>query len=87
MEIVAHTDSTISAVCPGGDGWVSVSFLLRDADVKNRKVGVQKIEVMCSTVDKAVGCYTKDVFDKKKVFAEQNDRCDPNIPSPIPRFK
>lgn len=87
MDMVAHTDSTISAECPQGDGWASVSFLERDPNIKNRKQAVEKVEVYCSTVDEAIGCFTKEVFQNKAVYAKQNDHCDVSLPSPLPRFK
>ena len=79
--IVAHADSTITAECPSGDGWASVSFI--GAKPEDRKEKPEKYTVVCSTVSEARGCWMRADFEKKP-YALQEGRCDNSLPVPLP---
>lgn len=84
MKIVGHTDSTISANCPSGDGWVSISMM--DAEgAKNRTTDIDKIKIKCSSVSLSLGCYLEKDFTEKP-FAKEEGVCNQNLPSPLPKL-
>ena len=84
MVIEPHSDSTISASCPQGDGWATVTFISREGN--KARQDTETITAYCSTVDPSLGCYLKSEFQSKR-FAEENDKCNDSLPSPLPRFK
>ena len=73
--LIARGDSTISATCPQGDGWASMDL---------EKDGV-KIKLKCSTVSESIGCMPSADF-KKRTYAEQEGRCNKEIPFPLPKI-
>jgi hypothetical protein len=75
--IINRGDSTISATCPSGDGWVSV-------DLENTKTG-QRLQLKCSSVSETMGCHTKVDFNKRD-YAEQDGECNKKIPFPLPKI-
>lgn len=77
-DIYARGDSTISSTCPQGDGWASME--LRDPNFHS-----EAIKLKCSTVSLGIGCMTADDF-KNKVYANQEGKCNPDIPHPLPKI-
>ncbi len=73
--LIMRGDSTISAKCPMGDGWVSVT-LEKDQT---------KIELKCSSVSESLGCMKSDDF-KSKRFAEEDGACNRDLPFPLPKI-
>jgi hypothetical protein len=84
MKIVGHTDSTISASCPSGDGWASLSMMDVKDNAKNRTSDIEKIKVKCSTVSLNLGCYLEKDFSEKP-FSKEEGICNKNLPSPLPK--
>ena len=83
MRIVSHGDSTMTAECPQGDGWASVSFLNVVGEGKGKEV--EKYTAKCSTVSASLGCYLDKDFTNKP-FAKQENRCDANLPFPLKKI-
>ena len=75
--IYSRGDSTISNVCPNGDGWASIDLKCPD--------GVRKLK--CSTVSVALGCMAEDDF-KSKSYATDEGKCQPlnKVPHPLPKL-
>ena len=84
MKIVPHTDSTISASCPSGDGWASLT-MMDSKDGGNRTTDIEKIKIKCSTVSLNLGCYLEKDFENKP-FAQEEGRCNTSLPSPLPKI-
>lgn len=76
-EIYARGDSTQSAECPQGDGWASI-------DLTDRKANLL-IKLKCSTVSLGIGCMTDADF-KSKRYAQEEGRCNREIPFPLPKI-
>lgn len=76
--LIMRGDSTIGKNCAQGDGWASI-------DLIDDKAG-DKVEAKCSTVSEALGCMTKDDFNKRDYSSEEGT-CNKNIPYPIPKVK
>lgn len=77
-DIYARGDSTISSSCPQGDGWASME--LRDTNSYG-----EIIKLKCSTVSLGIGCMTSEDF-KNKVYANQEGKCNPDVPHPLPKI-
>lgn len=85
-DIVGHGDSTQTKSCPQGDGWASLSIMKavpNQTDNMGRPV-LDKYKVKCSTVSANLGCYLEDDF-KGKPFADQEGKCDADLPFPLPK--
>ena len=78
--LIAQTDSTMTATCPQGDGWASVKLV--DNTNPARTVGLK-----CSTVSGSVGCMTDADF-KTKAYAGDDGSCQDvsKVPFPIPKI-
>jgi hypothetical protein len=76
-ELYMRGDSTIKEDCPQGDGWASIDVRTKTGEV------VQKIK--CSTVSLSLGCLEDSDF-KTKSYANEDGRCNPSIPHPIPKL-
>ena len=76
-DIYVRGDSTQQANCPQGDGWASVDLINR--------TNSQTIKMKCSTVSIGIGCISAEDF-KNKRFAQEEDRCNSDIPFPLPKI-
>ena len=76
-KLVSHGDSTQSFECPQGDGWASLSIM----KVINKDI--EKSKIKCSTASLTLGCYIEDDFQKKP-FASEENKCNKNLPYPLP---
>lgn len=76
-DIYARGDSTISNLCPNGDGWASIDLKGSDAVLK----------LKCSTVSFSLGCMTDEDF-KNKAYAKEDGQCQPlnKVPHPLPKL-
>lgn len=76
-EIYPRGDSTITNVCPNGDGWASNELRCPNKTIK----------LKCSTVSDALGCMTEDDF-KSRAFAEDDGKCQSfsKVPHPLPKL-
>lgn len=80
FKIDARGDSTIDRTCPQGDGWASV-------DLKAATAGdMRVIKLKCSTVSAGMGCMTEEDFKKRANYANQEGRCNSEIPFPLPKL-
>jgi len=78
FDLMLRGDSTITNECPQGDGWASI-------DLENRHTG-EKIKLKCSTVSAGIGCLTEDDFKRRGEYANQDGRCNKEIPFPLPKI-
>ena len=79
--IIARSDDTQDAKCPQGDGWADLSIMR----VQGKEV--DKTQLVCSTYSSSVGCYRKEDFEKTPNLAQQNGRCNSEVPYPLPVLK
>ena len=77
-QIYPRGDSTISNVCPNGDGWASNELRCGNG---------QTLKLKCSTVSVALGCMTESDF-KTKSYAADDGQCQPlnKVPFPLPKL-
>jgi hypothetical protein len=80
MNILTRGDSTQQANCPQGDGWASVDLI----DAKTKAV---QIQLKCSTVSGAVGCYKAEDFKARSVLARQENSCNAEIPKQLKKIE
>ena len=80
VNIIAQTDSTMTPICPQGDGWASVKLI--DNTNPARQIGLK-----CSTISGSVGCMPDTEF-KTKVYAGDDGKCQPveKVPFPLPKI-
>ncbi len=78
--ILTRGDSTQQANCPQGDGWASV-----DLTHPQTKQPVQKLK--CSTVSANVGCLKDEDFKARAVLAQQENRCNAEIPKTLKKIE
>lgn len=76
-ELYVRGDSTIDAACPQGDGWASVDLKSKD--------GSKTVKLKCSTVSLSISCLEDSDF-KTKAYANQDGRCNADIPHPLPKI-
>jgi uncharacterized protein YccT (UPF0319 family) len=76
--ISTASDSTQSATCGQGDGWATLSLTNLDKKLK--------VPLKCSTVSEQLGCMTDEEF-KSKSYANQDGRCNMDIPFPLPKIQ
>lgn len=77
FSIISRSDDAQSNDCPSGDGWAELSIMKVEGKT------VDKTVLMCSTYSSSVGCYRKDDFDKLPNLANQNGKCQKNVPVPL----
>ncbi len=78
-KIKMRGDSTISATCITGDGWVTVELLH-----PNSMQSVQTLK--CSSVSGTIGCMTVDDFQARSDYAKQDGTCNRELPFPLPKI-
>jgi hypothetical protein len=78
FDLMLRGDSTITNECPQGDGWASI-------DLVNRKTD-EKIKLKCSTVSAGMGCLRDEDFKQRAEYANQEGRCNSEIPFPLPKI-
>lgn len=78
-EVIPNGDSTISADCPQGDGWASLTL-------KDVKSGQPDIKLKCSTVSLGIGCLTEADFRTRQQYQTQDGKCSSEIPFPLPKI-
>jgi hypothetical protein len=71
-------DSTQSATCGQGDGWASISLVNLDQQAK--------VSLKCSTASEQLGCMLDADF-KAKTYANQDGRCNTDLPYPLPKIQ
>jgi hypothetical protein len=72
-------DSTISATCIVGDGWVTVDLLYPET--------AQVYQTLkCSSVSGTIGCMTKEDFQERADYAKQDGSCNRDLPFPLPKI-
>lgn len=84
-KLISHGDSTQSFECPQGDGWASLT-IIKVTGLKKSEQEVEKWKIKCSTASGTLGCYLDDDFAKKP-FASEENRCNKNLPYPLPELK
>jgi hypothetical protein len=80
MNILTRGDSTQQANCPQGDGWASVDLI----DATSKAV---QLQLKCSTVSGAVGCYKASDFKARAVLSSQENRCNSEIPKSLKKIE
>lgn len=80
LNILARGDSTQQANCPQGDGWASV-------DLIDAKTKATVVKLKCSTVSSAVGCSKDEDFKARAVLAQQENRCNTDIPKTLKKIE
>ena len=76
MQLIAHTDSTISPDCPQGDGWATINAVFKNPDTG----GIEKVELLCSTYSESMGCYRRADLQQNKKLASTDGTCaDPRV--------
>lgn len=78
-KIKMRGDSTISATCITGDGWVTVELLS-----PNSMQSVQTLK--CSSVSGTIGCMTVEDFQARSDYAKQDGTCNRELPFPLPKI-
>lgn len=78
-KIKMRGDSTISATCITGDGWVTVELLH-----PNSMQSVQTLK--CSSVSGTIGCMTVGDFQARSDYAKQDGTCNRELPFPLPKI-
>lgn len=78
-KIKMRGDSTVSATCITGDGWVTVELVQ-----PNSTTSIQTLK--CSSVSGTVGCMTVDDFKARKDYAKQDGECNKELPFPLPKI-
>lgn len=78
-KIKMRGDSTISATCITGDGWVTVELLH-----PNSMQSVQTLK--CSSVSGTIGCMTVEDFQARSDYAKQDGTCNRELPFPLPKI-
>lgn len=73
---VSNGDSSQTPQCPQGDGWATLKLYSPDNS--------QQVSIKCSTVSAATGCLFDNEF-KSKPFASEDNRCNANVPFPLPK--
>jgi len=59
----------------------------RENDLKATTAGdLRVIKLKCSTVSAGLGCMTEDDFKKRANYANQEGRCNADIPFPLPKL-
>jgi len=84
-KLVSHGDSTQSFECPQGDGWASLT-IMKVTGTKKTEQEIEKWKIKCSTASATLGCYLEDDFAKKP-FANEENKCNKNLPYPLPEVK
>lgn len=78
-KIKMRGDSTISATCITGDGWVTVDLL--------SPTTMQPYQtVKCSSVSGTIGCMTVEDFQARSDYAKQDGSCNRELPFPLPKI-
>jgi hypothetical protein len=77
-KIMMRGDSTISAKCITGDGWVTVD-LLNDSGESYKKL-------KCSSVSGTIGCMTAEDFKARGDYSSQDGQCNTALPFPLPKI-
>jgi hypothetical protein len=77
-DLVLRGDSTITNDCPQGDGWASIDMLNPTTN--------HMLKLKCSTVSQGMGCMTDEDFKKRAEYANQDGKCNPEIPFPLPKI-
>lgn len=77
--ILSRGDSTIMPNCPQGDGWVSV-------DLQHSEKLEKVYKIKCSSYSRGIGCMSKSDFEKRSQYANQEGRCNKDVPHPIPKI-
>jgi hypothetical protein len=80
LNILGRGDSTQQANCPQGDGWASV-------DLIDPKTKAAQVQLTCSTVSGAVGCYKAEDFKGRTVLSTQENRCNAEIPKTLKKIE
>lgn len=80
LSILARGDSTQQAACPQGDGWASVDLI----DPKSKQ---PIVKLKCSTVSGNLGCYLDADFKARAVLAQQENRCNADIPKALKKIE
>lgn len=84
-KLISHGDSTQSFECPQGDGWASLT-IMKVTGAKKSEQEIEKWKIKCSTASGTLGCYLDDDFAKKP-FANEENKCNKNLPYPLPELK
>jgi hypothetical protein len=75
--IYSRGDSTQSKTCPQGDGWASIDLL---------EQGKVVAELKCSTVSGNIACMTGKDFKARAQYAEQDGKCNGELPYPLKKL-
>lgn len=78
-KIKMRGDSTISATCITGDGWVTVDLLHPQSLTLYQTL-------KCSSVSGTIGCMTKKDFQARSDYAKQDGSCNGELPFPLPKI-
>ncbi len=68
--VIPNGDSSITAACPTGDGWATITLVAPD--------NVQTRKLKCSTNSIAKGCLLEEEFKKKTEFSDGS--CNSKMP-------
>ena len=86
-DISAESDSTISASCPNGDGWVSVVLAPKPGTALRQGTGQDQLQLKCSSHSSSIGCFAVEEF-KHKAYAAEDGHCADlaAVPFPLPQL-
>ena len=76
--IIGRGDSTQTEDCPQGDGWASIDLMSTDR--------LQVLKLKCSTYSAGIGCVTAKDFKERPHLANQENRCNRDVPFPLPKI-
>lgn len=78
--LLGRGDSTQDAKCPQGDGWASIDVI----DPKTKQV---LVPLKCSTVSANLGCWTATDFKARPNLAGQENNCNADLPTNLPKIE
>lgn len=78
--ILTRGDSTQQAACAQGDGWASV-------DIIHPQSKQTYVKLKCSTVSGNIGCIKEEDFKARAVLAQQENRCNYDIPTTLKKIE